>query len=202
MSTPWGQGRAEVSMLQKEITEAVVSGRTLSAVYDDLKQDSRISITYKSFWQNATRVLVSSNKHAQSSWGRARKEVIAQRSQIRAALSQGRALKSIYNELKAGGRVSGTYQAFHKNVNKFCTPPRPGASMARPAVTSAQSEAAVPSKAPAAAPVSNPPSPRQSPAEPPPKPGEISLMDRISGKKSLFVVNRHISRKEVEHGPD
>ena len=130
MSTPWGQGRAEVSKLQKEITEAVVSGRTLSAVYDDLKQDSCISITYKSFWQNATRVLVSSNKHAQSSWGRARKEVIAQRSQIRAALSQGRALKSIYNELKAGGRVSGTYQAFHKNVKKFCVAnPRPPGSL-------------------------------------------------------------------------
>ena len=103
MSTSWGQGRAEVSMLQKEITEAVVSGRTLSAVYDDLRKESRISITYKSFWQNAKRVLDSSNKRTQSSWGNARAEVMALRNQIRATVSSGKPLTTIYKKLKAEG---------------------------------------------------------------------------------------------------
>ena len=226
MSTPWGQGRIEAERFENEVSLAFGAGQSLKEIYSELKTVDRVTVSYETFRFHVKRIDIDHNKSCSSSWGQARTEVIAQRSQIRAALIQGRPLKSIYDELKAGGRVSGTYQAFHKNVKRFCTPPRPGASTARPTLasdrpqtkagptlTSAQSEVTVPSKAPAtvSTATSNPPSPRQSPASPPPgqspaeprpKPGEISLMERISGKKSLFVVNRHVSRKEVEHGPD
>ena len=39
-------------------------------------------------------------------------EVIKLRSRIRVAIASGRALKTVYSELKAEGRVSGTYKSF------------------------------------------------------------------------------------------
>ncbi len=192
MSTPWGQGRIEVKNCREEIPEAVVSGRTLSAVYDDLIKNSRISITYKSFWQNATHILDSSNKRAQSSRGAARTEVISLSGQIRSALNEGRTLKAIYDELKAEGRVSSRYDGgFYKNVKKFCgsPSPRPDLSSASSANTSSQSSPL--------------PSPKSSPGVPPAKrnggaPGSALPPERADGGERTFEYDEFKSLDELE----
>ena len=88
--------------------------------------------------------------------GQGRVEVIALRSQIRAGISEGRTLKSIYDALKAESLVSAGYRAFHKNVRKFCGPPELQASNPLSAVPSSQTP--TPPSNPAASPLSQPPS--------------------------------------------
>ena len=121
---------AEVGAAHDKIAEAMAAGQALTEIYEGLKKANRFSGGYKAFWKNVRKIRISPRKNSHTNWGHTRAEVISLRSQIMVALAEGRALKSIYNELKAGGRVSGTYQAFHKNVKKFCVAnPRPPGSL-------------------------------------------------------------------------
>ena len=51
-STPRGQSRMEVIKLRSQIRAAIAGGRTLKAIYDEMKAEGRVSATYKSFWEN------------------------------------------------------------------------------------------------------------------------------------------------------
>ena len=109
MSTGWGKALSEVDAVQDRIVEALAAGQTLTEIYEGLKKAGRFSGGYKAFWKNVRKIQRSPKKHSLTSRGSARAEVIAQRSQIRTALAEGRPLKSIYDELKAEGRFSGTW---------------------------------------------------------------------------------------------
>ena len=216
MSRTWGQARIEIDSLRGEIARELEHARPVKSIYDEMKAEGRVSVTYKAFRVALNRGSKSSEKTSPASWGIARTEVIALRSQIRAGLAGGRTLKSIYEEFKAEGRISGTYQAFHVNVKKFCFPPKPGASPERPVLPSAHAEKPSqtkpsPGSSTATSPASSnsPEAPPRSPSAPAPRQssadtpgGSVNpLMDKVRGKERAFVFNRHRSRKEIEHGP-
>ena len=162
MSTPWGQGRVEVQNSRERIAEAMASGRTLSAVYEELKQDFSYPITYKSFWQNTKRVLGSSQERNPSSWGQAQAEILTLRLEIVAGIARKKTLKSIYTNLRADGRFSGTYKSFCENVKRLGIVT---GSRFRPGQLSNPSSRY---SAPPASADQNPYTPQSSPSPPPP----------------------------------
>lgn len=120
MSTPWGEARREVGIFYGEISARLHKGQTIKSIFGDLKAAGQVSVTYENFRRHVNRHHQSSNTRFPSSWGLARKEVIGLRSQIMSALAEGRSLKSIYDELKAEGRVSSSYRGgFQKNVKNL-----------------------------------------------------------------------------------
>ena len=120
MGRNWGQARIEIEESRDEISSGLESGRPVKSIYEDLALANRVSVTYRAFCGRVSRIHKSSKQHSASSWGHTRAEVMALRSQIRAALADGRPLTSIYDELKVEGRVSSSYKGFYKNVKKFC----------------------------------------------------------------------------------
>ena len=164
MSTPWGQARVEIEKLRDEISEELGSGCSVKSIYSGLKTAGRLSITYKAFRVCVNNTVKRGKSLSVISRGLARIEVISLRSRIRASLTNGRTLKSMYDELKAEGLVSSSYRGFYKNVRKYCGSSWPRVSRPQPALPSAQSGTTAPSRAPEA--VSKPsPTP---PASPPP----------------------------------
>ena len=120
MPKNWGTARIEVNNLRGEILRGLNSECTLASLYKKMQATHGIKATYDGFRKNVRKIGKPPNIRAHSSWGDARAEVMALRSQIRTSLTDGRTLKSIYDELKAERRVSGSYKGFYKNVKKFC----------------------------------------------------------------------------------
>ena len=158
MSTGWGKALSEVDAVQDRIVEALAAGQTLTEIYEGLKKADLFSGGYKAFWKNVRKIQKSTKQIPLRSWGHARTEVIALRGRIRAALTSGRSLKSIYDELKAESRISGSYIGFYKNVKKFCVqagfprspavqqipPPPTESNVAPPRAVSTDAVAAIP----------------------------------------------------------
>ena len=121
MGRNWGQAHIEFKGLQEEICNELESVQSVKSIFNKLRAAGRISVTYKAFCEHVKSYRESLKEPCSSSWGSARTEVIGQMGQIRAALADGRPLKSIYDQLKAEHRVSCSYRGgFHKNVKKFC----------------------------------------------------------------------------------
>lgn len=125
MKVEWGQGRVEVIAARDEILAAFAKGRSVKSIYAELKASKRISLSYDGFYRRVRKLRDSATKRPSTPRGQSRMEVIKLRSRIRVAIASGRALKTVYSELKAEGRVSGTYKSFWENVRKFCGSPRP-----------------------------------------------------------------------------
>ena len=138
MGRNWGQAHIEFKGLQEEICNELESVQSVKSIFNKLRAAGRISVTYKAFCEHVKSYRESLKEPCSSSWGSARTEVIGQMGQIRVALNEGRPLKSIYEELKAEGRVSGSYIGFYKNVRKFCGSPSPDLSSASSATPSPQ----------------------------------------------------------------
>ena len=100
MSTPWGQGRIEVKNSREDILKGLAAERALKSIYDDLVAANQVSVAYTNFRLHVKKFKKSCEKVRPSSWGGARAEVMALRSQIRVALAEGRQLQSIYDEMK------------------------------------------------------------------------------------------------------
>ena len=193
MSTGWGRAQVEVDAAHDKIAKAMAAGQPLTEIYEGLKKDDRFSGGYKAFWKNVGKIPKSRGKDFRSTWGRARAEVIALRSQIRAALAEGRTLKSIYNELKAENRVSGTYQAFHINVKKFCGSPRLRGLKPTLALPLVQSGTTPPSTAPQ--PVSKPSTPSP-PTPEPARPAPAFFEERVE-REPVFKQDESITLEEL-----
>ena len=86
MSTLWGEARREVDTFYGEISAKLDKGQTVKSIFGDLKAAGHLSVAYDNFRRHINRRYQSRGKQSgPSSWGIARSEVIALRSQIRAA---------------------------------------------------------------------------------------------------------------------
>ncbi len=192
MGQNWGQARVQVKGLREEIFEGLSADRPIKSIYDDLAAKNRVSVTYRAFCACVSRLCDSSKKPAPGSRGQGRVEVVALRSGIRAALATGQTLKAVYRELKAEGRVSVTYQAFHKNVRKFCVSHKLRTSGPLSAVSSPQ-----PSPPTSQSSASPSPAPRSSPRPPPtPAPVEAFTEERVR-REPVFKRNESITIEEL-----
>lgn len=190
MNVEWGQGRAEIVAARDEIVAAISGGCSIKSIYTEMKSAKRVSLTYGGFYRHVRKIRDSSKKPAPAPWGQGRMEAIASRSEIRAGIAKGRTLKAVYSELKADGRVTVTYRAFHMNVRKFCGSPRPQASSPLSAVPSSDTSA-LPSKLPA---ISTPPA-NSSPSAPLLE-GEPEISHPYQSAAAEFVIHE-LSEEEL-----
>ena len=197
MSTPWGQGRIEVSNSREEILKGLAAERAIKSIYDDLMEANQVSIAYTNFRLHVKKIQNFRGFREggrSSSWGQARAEVIMLRGRIRAGLANGRPLKSIYDELKAEGRISGSYIGFYKNVKKFCGSPKTRGSKPQPVIHPVRPEASAAAPPLGAAPRATPQSPPTAPVSPAPT---KTFADEHPRCEPVFKRNKTITLEEM-----
>ena len=182
MKVEWGQGRVEVIAARDEILAAFADGRSIKSIYAELKALKRISLSYDGFYRRIRILRDSAMRRPSTPRGQSRMEVIKLRSRIRVAIASGRTLKAVHSELKAEGRISGTYKSFWENVRKFCGSPKPYGSRPQNAPPPVQSETTAPS--------------------PPPQtsPGPAFVEDRVE-REPVFKPDESITLEELIGGP-